>query len=275
LPQLSAVSFCKIDKKSKNMEKSAYQTPPWAALAAPEGYSLKILKGGVIIGSVPLESKTHFILGRMTGHVDILMEHVSISRQHCCLQFRDDGALMVLDLGSAQGSFLNKKKLEIDTYLKVNVGDMLAFGVSTRLYIVEGPAEEMPSEYDSTNTKLYRQKLLQHTANVEAKKLEAENAGVSWGFDEDAENPKSDEEDEKEEPDYIKNDENYDRKHGKKFTADLAESGNNEKDVAVLQKIRLKEKKIQNMQEEISRIYMKVRVSVRVRVRVSLPAEFY
>ena len=247
------------------MEKTAYVAPPWAASSAPEGYSLEILKEGTIIEKVPLSAKTHYILGRMGGVVDILMEHVSISRQHCCLQFRDDGVLMALDLGSAQGSFLNKTKLAKDVYQRVNVGDILRFGASTRMYIVNGPAEQMPSEYDSANMKLYREKLIQNTAKFEAKKLESVSAGASWGFDEDAENPPSDEDEEAEElPDYVKNDDNYDRKHGKKYSAGLDDEAYDskskpvsEKSAATLEKIRVKERKIQNMQEEIRRIYLK------------------
>jgi pSer/pThr/pTyr-binding forkhead associated (FHA) protein len=116
-------------------------------------------------------------MGRMGGSVDILMEHVSISRQHCCLQFRDDGILMVLDLGSAQGSFLNKMKLEKTVYQRVNVGDILRFGSSTRMYIINGPAEQMPSEYDSANMKLYREKLAMKAAKIEAKRLEVASEG--------------------------------------------------------------------------------------------------
>ena len=249
------------------MEKCPYIAPHWAASAAPEGYSLEILKEGKIIEKIPLNSKTHFILGRMGGSVDILMEHVSISRQHCCLQFRDDDVLMVLDLGSAQGSFLNKTKLAKDIYQRVNVGDILRFGASTRLYIVNGPAEQMPSEYDSANMKLYREKLVQNTAKIEAKKLEDANTGASWGFGEDAENPPSDDDEEAVElPDYVKNDTNYDRKHGKKYSSGLFEESSldsndgkivSEKDAAIMEKIRGKERKIQNMQEEIRRIYLK------------------
>ena len=242
------------------MEKT-YQPPPWAAASPVPGYSIEILKEGTIIEKIKLDSKTHFILGRMGGSVDILMEHVSISRHHCCLQFRDDGILMALDLGSAQGSFLNKVKLAKDVYQRLNVGDILRFGASTRMYIINGPAEQMPSEYDSDNMKAYREKLLQRSAKVEAEKQVIAASGVSWGFDEDAENPQSDEEVEAEElPDYIKNDENYDRKHGKKYSAGLADESSSEtkeKDAAILEKIRTKERKIQNMQEEIRRIYLK------------------
>ena len=242
------------------MEKS-YQPPPWAATSPVAGYSIEILKEGTIIEKIKLDSKTHFILGRMGGSVDILMEHVSISRQHCCLQFRDDGILMALDLGSAQGSYLNKVKLVKDVYQRMNVGDILRFGASTRMYIINGPAEQMPTEYDSVNMKAYREKLQQRSAKVEAEKQVIAASGVSWGFDEDAENPQSDEDVDAEElPDYVKNDENYDRKHGKKYSAGLADESSSEtkeKDASILEKIRSKERKIQNMQEEIRRIYLK------------------
>lgn len=262
LSSLFSHTICEAchQRKFPNMEKS-YQPPPWAAASPVPGYSIEILKEGTIIEKIKLDSKTHFILGRMGGSVDILMEHVSISRHHCCLQFRDDGILMALDLGSAQGSYLNKVKLAKDVYQRLNVGDILRFGASTRMYIVNGPAEQMPSEYDSENMKAYREKLQQRSAKVEAEKQEIAASGVSWGFDEDAENPQSDEDAEAEElPDYIKNDENYDRKHGKKYSAGLADESSSEtkeKDAAILAKIRTKERKIQNMQEEITRIYLK------------------
>lgn len=174
------------------MDKAAYQSPPWAALAPPEGYSLEILKDGKIIFKIPLNTKTHYIMGR-SENADIRMEHPSLSRQHAVLQFRDDGVLMALDLGSQAGSFLNKRRLEKTVYQRCNVGDILKFGTSTRMYIVNGPAEDMPVEYDSANMKLYREKLAQNTAKHEARKNELMNVGASWGFDEDAENPPSDE----------------------------------------------------------------------------------
>lgn len=89
--------------------------------------------------------------------------------------------------------------------------------------------------------------------------------GVSWGFGEDAVNPEyndddEDDEDDKNIPDYLKNDENYDRKYGEKYSVSLKDAEVNEKDAAILEKIRKKEKKIQNMQEEIKRIYLKEKV---------------
>ena len=75
-------------------------------------------------------------------------------------------------------------------------------------------------------------RIVERTAKAEKQQQLAEESAVSWGFGEDAVN--DDEEDEEEEdgdsngrpekaaveiPDYIKNDENYSRKHGSKYTA--------------------------------------------------------
>ena len=143
--------------------KGPYASPEWAAAVSPGGWSLEILKDGTIVGTLILDTKTHYTIGRQQGAVDILAEHPSISRQHAVLQFRDDGALMILDLHSAQGSFLNKAALPKDTFQRVRPGDMLKFGGSTRLYIVNGPDEEMTAEYDSQNLRLYREKLAGET----------------------------------------------------------------------------------------------------------------
>jgi hypothetical protein len=48
-------------------------------------------------------------------------------------------------------------------YQRLNIGDVLKFGESTRLYIVAGPAEELPEEYDSEN--LRRLRLKAHLQN--------------------------------------------------------------------------------------------------------------
>lgn len=85
--------------------------------------------------------------------------------------------------------------------------------------------------------------------------------GIGWGFREDAEEVFSDEEDKRKEedlPDYLKKDLNFDRKYNEKYEADIRdEDALNEKDRTVLEKIRTKERKIQNMQEENRRIFNK------------------
>ena len=214
--------------------------------------------------NIPISERSHYLLGRNADVCDIVLDHQSISRKHAVLQFKEGNELFVLDFGSAQGTKVNKKIIPSNEYHKLSVGDVIAFGASSRLYIVNGPAELIPAEYDSKNTRLVRKQMTERSAEIAKKKEQEASAGVSWGFGEDAENSSGDEneEDEKEDktnlPDYIKNDPNYDRKFGKKYTSDVKDGGEiNEKDKELVEKIRTRERKIQNMQEENKKIYMK------------------
>jgi hypothetical protein len=235
-----------------------YEVPSWGALPQDD-FSLEVLKNGLVIDTIVLSKQDHFVIGRQPDVCDITMEHPSISRIHAILQYRDDGALMILDMKSAHGTYVNKAAMTEGVYQRLYVGDFVKFGASSRSYIVGGPEIHRQQEYDSANMQVYRKKLVERTAAVESKKKDEEDAGVGWGFREDAVNEDYEDEEEEEEelPDYVKNDPNYNRIYGEKFSSTLKDSEVNEKDAAVVEKIRKKEKKIQNMQEEIKRIYMK------------------
>ena len=249
------------------MSIKVYESPEWGLSNMNDisqlEYYLEILKDGVIIDRIDLNDlkKSYYIIGRQPDIVDIQMDHPSISRQHAILQFRNDSCLMIMDWNSAQGTFVNKKQLEKDVYQRLYVGDILKFGCSTRMYIVNGPDEQLRQEYDSIGMQKYREKLTDNSNKIKEKQNESMN--ISWGFREDA--PQEDDEyddnkdiNEKDNlPFYMKNDENYDRKYGDKFKVELDETEINEKDKQLLEKIRSKEIKIQNMQEENRRIYMK------------------
>lgn len=225
-------------------------------------YSLEILKNGLVIDTILLHEKDYYIIGRQPDICDIGLDHPSISRIHAVIQHHEDGSLMIIDMNSAHGTFLNKKELNKSEYHRLFVGDFIKFGASTRSYIVQGPDNQRPNEYDSENMKVYRQKLAQRSADLKAKKEEADSVGISWGFREDAQNYDDEDnhnhlEDKDNLPDYLKDDLNYERKFGDKFSSSIADSEVSEKDLELLEKLRKKERKIQNMQQEISRIYMK------------------
>ena len=148
---------------------------------------------------------------------------------------------MYLDLKSAQGSFINKSKCESDKYYRLYVGDILRLGASTRQYIVCGPEEQRPPEYDSANMARYREHLAARSQKAKQRAEQHEvRSFASWGMDEDAVDPHSnltDQENEDEEseesggrggkkpklPEYLRKDENYHRKYSEKFSVDLTE----------------------------------------------------
>ena len=92
---------------------------------------------------------------------DVSLEHPSISRYHAVLQYRpsdatntttdteskegktlpfgapNEAGFYVYDLNSTHGSFLNKSKLQPRVYYRVRVGQMVRFGGSSRLFVLE------------------------------------------------------------------------------------------------------------------------------------------
>merc|ERR1711907_423550 len=75
----------------------------------------------------------------------ILLEHQSISRNHCVIQFGmgKEGfvQLYLYDLGSTHGTFLNKQKLKPREYYKYNDGDLVIFGESSRMYLLHNESQ--------------------------------------------------------------------------------------------------------------------------------------
>lgn len=104
---------------------------------------------------------------------------------------------MLLLLDSTHGTFLNKLRVKPRTYVRVRVGYQLKLGNSTRNYILQGPAEDEDDESEFTITELkeqraqreaeLRQKQVEEKLERERKVKEKEEAGVSWGMSEDAE----------------------------------------------------------------------------------------
>jgi S1-C subfamily serine protease len=79
----------------------------------------------------------HFMIGR-DGRCDLVVHDKKVSRQHALLKVQDDGRVILRDLGSANGTFVNGQRIEAPLLLqggeRVRVGDtMLA------LSLIESP----------------------------------------------------------------------------------------------------------------------------------------
>lgn len=185
-----------------------YQEPPWGSSPAAEaGYGLETLKGGVIVGTLRLEGRSWFLVGRLPGCA-LALEHPSVSRHHAVLQYRGQAqpGFYVYDLDSTHGTFLNKARLPPRTYCRVRVGHTLRFGGSSRLFLLQGPEEDQESESELTVTQLkalrkQQQAKLEKTMlgedsdeDEQEEKEERRNENnqsndmsCSWGMGEDAE----------------------------------------------------------------------------------------
>ncbi|XP_029890283.1 kanadaptin isoform X2 [Aquila chrysaetos chrysaetos] len=192
-----------------------YEEPPWGSRPpAGAGYGLEVLKGGVALGSVRLEGRSWFLVGRLPGCA-LALEHPSVSRHHAVLQYRgagcspdspsgaDAAGFYVYDLGSTHGTFLNKARVPPRTYCRVRVGHGLRFGGSSRLFFLQGPKEDQESESELTVTqlkalfkqqqaKLEKTMLGEDSDEEDEKERRSERSqntdmSCSWGMGEDAE----------------------------------------------------------------------------------------
>ncbi|UMM24478.1 hypothetical protein L5515_004694 [Caenorhabditis briggsae] len=180
-----------------------YEAPPWACEPDPElKFQLEVLKEGKLIGAFDLSSRknsTFVVIGRIKPGCDLVMEHPSISRYHCILQYGDDKMSKtgkgwhIFELGSTHGSRMNKKRLPPKQYIRTRVGFIFQFGDSTRMYNLVGPEEDSEPEWDCSPTEM---KLRKHKKELEAKlraaaaqemaedeKRAQEEEGCGWGMD--------------------------------------------------------------------------------------------
>merc|ERR1712179_302324 len=153
------------------------------------------------------------VVGRSAG-THIPMEHPSISRFHCVIQYCLEGSddhprgFYAYDLASSHGSFLNRNRMKPHTYYHLRVGHLLKFGGSSRMFVLQGPEEDQEPESELSVTELMalakekkeKMEKLEFEENEkddrdeinilkgskDEKKSKAESDGINWGMAEDA-----------------------------------------------------------------------------------------
>ena len=134
-----------------------YTVPHWSGNPpSNETFSLSVIKNGTIINEIDLIGKAYLVFGRLSS-CDVQLEHPSISRYHAVLQYRpasqekegereshtvsstnpQEPGYYVYDLGSTHGTYLNKSRLDQRCYYRVRIGQMVKFGGSSRLFLLE------------------------------------------------------------------------------------------------------------------------------------------
>ncbi|XP_077237660.1 SMAD/FHA domain-containing protein [Tasmannia lanceolata] len=164
-----------------------YSIPPWSEPPS-HPFSLEVLKDGTIIDQFDVSQKGAYMFGR-TDLCDFVLEHPTISRFHSVLQFKRNGDAFLYDLGSTHGTFVNKSQVTKKEYTKLHVGDVIRFGLSSRLYVFQGPAELMPPENDLKKLRnaKFGEEIKDREASLLRARVEASLAdGISWGMTEDA-----------------------------------------------------------------------------------------
>jgi smad nuclear-interacting protein 1 len=95
-----------------------------------------------------IHRQSAYLIGRERGICDLPIDHPSCSKQHAVFQYRlmdykrDDGSAgrrvvpYIIDLGSANGTFLNNQKIDPQRYYELREHDVIKFGFSTREYVL-------------------------------------------------------------------------------------------------------------------------------------------
>lgn len=118
-----------------------YFPPSWSSKPKKK-YSIDVWKEGTIVKNISLDDKEYYVIGRNNEVCDITLAHPTVSRVHCVLQHRDNGYLFIYDLKTAYGTYVNKNKIETQTYIKLNPGETFKMANSTKMFIVNCSEEE-------------------------------------------------------------------------------------------------------------------------------------
>ena len=124
-----------------------YNEPP-EARKPKKRWRLYGFKGDEALPVIQIHRQSAYLLGRDRRVADIPIDHPSCSKQQAAIQFRlvefkrADGTAgrrvrpYVIDLNSANGTFVNNQKIEPQRYVELLEKDVLKFGFSTREYVI-------------------------------------------------------------------------------------------------------------------------------------------
>ncbi|KAI9026893.1 hypothetical protein DFJ74DRAFT_704323 [Hyaloraphidium curvatum] len=175
-----------------------YSPPAWSAV--PDGAigedgrppaAFEVIRSGVAVGECPLASrgKPFLVVGRVPT-CDVELEHPSVSRLHAVVQFGAGDAVMLFDLGSAHGTFVNKIRAPPRTYVELHEGDQVRFGASTRVFVLLGRTRDRKPAEPNGGKPVVLSGEEAHEAAMARPAAAATTAEelhtVTWGFDEDA-----------------------------------------------------------------------------------------
>jgi len=124
-----------------------YSEPP-EARKPKKKWRLYVFKGNEELPILYIHRQSAYLLGRDRKIADIPLDHPSCSKQHSALQYRlvpftrpdqSQGKrvqLYIMDLASANGTFVNNNKIEPQKYVQLMEKDVLKFGFSSREYVL-------------------------------------------------------------------------------------------------------------------------------------------
>uniref|UniRef100_F1L024 Smad nuclear interacting protein 1 n=1 Tax=Ascaris suum TaxID=6253 RepID=F1L024_ASCSU len=105
-------------------------------------------KGDETLPVLYIHRQSAYLIGRDRRIADLPVDHPSCSKQHAVFQYRlvpvdlDDGTTVkrirpyIIDLGSANGTYLNGERIEPQRFIELREKDVLRFAFSTREFVL-------------------------------------------------------------------------------------------------------------------------------------------
>lgn len=136
-----------------------YSEPPEARLPSSSSscsrYRLYVFKDKEQVDLLHINHQSAYLLGRERLVADIPIDHPSCSKQHAVLQYRQTVSrdpmsgsvlpsaikLYIIDLGSANGTRVNRKQIPASRFYELRPGDIIQFGQSSREYVLMDESE--------------------------------------------------------------------------------------------------------------------------------------
>lgn len=146
-PDFGSSGLLAKESNSKNGVQLKYFEPP-EARKPKKKWRLYVFKDGKEVDIFHISRQSCYLIGRDSNVVDIPVDHQSISKQHAVIQFRSiternefgdekrQTKPFLIDLESANGSFVNKTELPPSRYYELRTGDTIKLGASQREYVL-------------------------------------------------------------------------------------------------------------------------------------------
>ncbi|XP_066249946.1 smad nuclear-interacting protein 1 [Euwallacea similis] len=153
-----------------------YSEPP-EARKPRRRWRLYPFKGDKALQTLYIHRESAYLIGRDRNVVDLPVDHPSCSKQHAALQYRlvpftrEDGSTgkrvrpYLIDLESANGTFINNKKIDPKKYVELLERDVIKFGFSSREYVMlhenskdEAMDDDVKAEYEEVKKEVKSEK---------------------------------------------------------------------------------------------------------------------
>ena len=121
-----------------------FVAPAWCVVPKqPNTSRLVAMRGDEIMETIPINRQHCYVFGR-SPEMDLTLEHPSISRRHAAVLHHRSGAIYLIDLGSAHGTFLEGQRIAAHDPVAWAEGKTVSFGASSRSHVLLVRADARP-----------------------------------------------------------------------------------------------------------------------------------